>query len=102
MDIPRRLSRALTRRLKGELREMRLFGSRAKGTWVPGSDYDILVVLSRRTPALLDAIYDEAIKLELRYGVDISFKVYGEDEFRRRERLGTPFAVELRTSSIRR
>ena len=101
MDIPHRLSRALSKRLGDDLKEIRLFGSRAKGTWGPGSDYDILVVVSRRTASLLDAIYDEGFKLELRFGVDISFKVYGEEEYRRRERLGTPFAVELRASSIR-
>jgi predicted nucleotidyltransferase len=84
MDIARKLSRRLHKRLGSELRELRLFGSRAKGTFGPGSDYDILVVLRRRTPALLD----------------ISFKVYAEDTFARHQELGTPFVKSMRESSI--
>jgi len=100
MDIARKLSRRLHKRLGSELRELRLFGSRAKGTFGPGSDYDILVVLRRRTPALLDIIYDEAQAIELRHGVDISFKVYAEDTFARHQELGTPFVKSMRESSI--
>jgi len=79
---------------------MRLFGSRAKGTFGPGSDYDILIVLRRRTSTLLDVIYDEALRMELRYGVNISFKIYAEDDYRRKQELGTPFMAELRESSV--
>jgi predicted nucleotidyltransferase len=100
MDIAQKLSRRLRKRLGDELREVRLFGSRAKGTFGPNSDYDILVVLGRRSPELLDAIYDEAQVIELRYGVDISFKVYAEDDFARKQELGTPFVRSLRESSI--
>lgn len=100
MDIAQDLSRKLTRRLGDELREIRPFGSRAKGTFGPHSDYDILIVLRRRTPEILDAIYDEAQEIELRHGVDFSFKVYSEEDFARKQRLGTPFMKALRESSI--
>jgi predicted nucleotidyltransferase len=100
MDIAHRLSHRLAKRLGDELREIRLFGSRAKGTFGPHSDYDILIVLRRRAPELLDAIYDEAQELELRHDVDFSFKVYAEDDFARKQKLGTPFMIALREASI--
>ena len=37
---------------------------------------------------------------ELRHGVDVSFKVYSEDDYARKQKLGTPFMKALRESSI--
>lgn len=90
----------MRKRLGDELREIRLFGSRAKGTNSPTSDYDILIVLKRREPRLIDLIYSEAQELELKHGVDISFKIYGESDFRRRIDSGAPFMNEIKTSSL--
>jgi predicted nucleotidyltransferase len=100
VDIARRLARDLRRRLGSELKEIRLFGSRARGTSTPSSDYDILVLLSRKDPGTVDALYDVALRLELRHRVDISFKVYREEDYRRKSALGTPFTRRVAESSV--
>lgn len=48
----------LKEKLGDDLREIYLFGSRARGDFREGSDYDCLVIISKRTPELLDMIYE--------------------------------------------
>ncbi len=56
---------------------MKLFGSKACGTDVPGSDIDVLVIVRERTPALVDRIIDIAFETNLAFDVYISPRVVG-------------------------
>jgi len=67
-----------------------LFGSRARGDHRPDSDYDLLVI-ARRDPALLDALYDTVMDVLLTHGRLVSLKVLDPCEFERLRSLGTPF-----------
>jgi len=49
-----------------------LFGSRAKGTFKPGSDIDLTLHGLELTPATLGAIADELDELLLPYRIDLS------------------------------
>lgn len=62
------------------VRRMVLFGSRARGTGRPGSDVDCLVVVDRRDPDVRGRIYAIATDLSLQHGIDLSVKVYTEEE----------------------
>ena len=47
--------------------DLRLFGSRARGAAQSHSDYDMLVIVDRRSPDLRDAILEIAVDLIDRY-----------------------------------
>ncbi len=77
-----------------------LFGSRATGRERPDSDYDVLVVVRRRTEALLDALYKAAFDQLLTTGRLISLKIFTRKEFERLVNLGTPFMSRVLKEGI--
>jgi predicted nucleotidyltransferase len=74
---------------------LRLFGSRARGDHRTYSDYDVLVVVRRKSAALVDALYESVLQVLLTHGRLVSLKVFEEQEFARLERLGTPFTRRI-------
>jgi len=68
-----------------------LFGSRAKSTAKPGSDYDFLIVLQEKEQRIIDELYDVVTDFLIEYGVDISLKIYKDEEFRKMISIPTPF-----------
>jgi len=81
--------------VRPQIRQLTLFGSRARGDHRLESDYDILVVVARKEPALLDALYDGVMDVLLAHGRLISLKVFGEAEFTRLKDLRTPFMERI-------
>ena len=53
-----------------ELVRIILFGSYAKGTAGPTSDFDILMILRTKARDLVNAIYGDAYELLLEHGID--------------------------------
>lgn len=72
-----------------------LFGSRAKGVPKPGSDYDFLIVLKEKDRKIIDEIYNVVTDFLIRYGVDISLKVYNEKDFQQLTSIPTPFMASI-------
>jgi len=72
-----------------------LFGSRARGDHRTHSDYDVLVIVRRKSPALVDALYESVLQVLLSHGRLVSLKVFEEQEFARLEKLGTPFTRRI-------
>lgn len=72
-----------------------LFGSRARGTQRPDSDYDLLLVVDRKEDALLDALYESVMDVLLAHGRLVSLKVYVKSEFERLQALHTPFMTHI-------
>lgn len=66
----------LLKRLGGEVKEIRLFGSKARGDWHKYSDTDILVVLRAAQKDERDIILDIETEILLKYGVNISAHIY--------------------------
>ena len=98
--VARQFAQELRSKLGDALKRAVLFGSRAKGTALPGSDYDIVVVLARRDRNTMEQIYDDALEVLLQNGVDLSVKVYAEADFHRKMKLGTPFMAEIQQTGI--
>ncbi|HET6370732.1 MAG TPA: nucleotidyltransferase domain-containing protein [Nitrospiria bacterium] len=73
------------------IRKIILFGSRARGTHTPDSDYDLLLVVDRRDPLLVDRLYDAVMDVLLKHGRLISLKFFTPAEMDRLARLKTPF-----------
>jgi len=76
------LKRILTEQFQNVIKDVVLFGSRASGTAHADSDYDVLIVLKRRTytwkekKAIRYACYDVA----LRYDIFLDVKVISQYE----------------------
>jgi predicted nucleotidyltransferase len=79
---------------------LKLFGSKATGTDVPGSDIDVLVVVSDWTVKLEDAIIDIAFVVNLEHDVYISPRVIDHSLLEHSVWRITPFARALETTGI--
>lgn len=66
-----------------------LFGSRARETHRPDSDYDLLVVVKDKS--IKDKLYDAAVDTFCETGADISLKIIKQEHFQRLKSLSTPF-----------
>ncbi len=81
--------------VRPQIRQLILFGSRARGDHRLDPDYDLLVVVSRKDAALLDSLYDAVMDVLLAHGRLISLKIFSEAEFSRLMGLRTPFMMRI-------
>lgn len=91
--IPDVFAREVRRRLGTHVKDLRLFGSRARGDAQPYSDYDMLVIVDRRSPDIRDAILEIEVDLIDRYEALVTSIVRTEDEWKQRQ--GTPLALNI-------
>jgi predicted nucleotidyltransferase len=82
-------------RIRPEIRQLVLFGSRVRGTYRLDSDYDVLVVVGRKVPSVLDVLYESVMDVLLSHGRLVSLKVFEEGEFARLQGMRTPFMKDL-------
>jgi len=86
------------KRLGAHLKQVILFGSRARGDDVPGSDYDCLMVLDKVSPEIKDAIDEVAGEVLYRYNIVLS--VFPISEKKHCERIYDPFLMNIRKEGI--
>jgi predicted nucleotidyltransferase len=60
--------------------DLRIYGSKAKGTDVQGSDIDIMIVLEDHSPAIESEIDDLIFDINLKYDCLISALYFGRNE----------------------
>ncbi len=77
-----------------------LFGSKVRGSDQPGSDIDVLVVVSARTPALVDGIIDVAFEVNLAFDVYISPRVVGRNALSDPRWAVTPLIQAVRREGV--
>jgi predicted nucleotidyltransferase len=80
--VARAFAQRLRHRLGGRIREVRLFGSRARGDARESSDYDMLVVVDQRTPEIRSEILDIEVDLLDEYDVLVTSVLRSEAEWR--------------------
>jgi predicted nucleotidyltransferase len=90
----------LAKKLGSVLVRVILFGSRAEGRGGPRSDYDLLIVLVRKDRRMIDEIYELVTDFLLRYGADISLKIYTVEDFARKMNLLTPFMQRIQERGV--
>ena len=73
------------RRLKKHLKKIILFGSRARGDFYEGSDYDILIVLDKREKDSQEMVLDESVEIMNKYYALIGFIICDEKEWERKK-----------------
>lgn len=76
------------------------FGSRARGLGKPDSDYDLLLVVNKKDNVLVDKIYDKSTDLSLKYGIDLSLKIYTAEDFKKKSQLPMPFFLNIKKTGV--
>jgi len=82
---------ALEQKLGGQLIDLKLFGSKARGDDRPDSDIDLLVIVATDDWHIRDKVYDVATDILLQIDVCISPKVISKNRFDRLCKEGTSF-----------
>ena len=75
------LIESLQQRFSDQLREVILYGSKARGDSTPDSDIDVLVILSQENEQMRREILTLAARFSLEYDVLLSPHVIGEIRF---------------------
>ena len=88
----------LRQRLGLYLRQLLLFGSRARRDAQDGSDYDMLVVVDHRTPELRALILEVESQLMERYGALVATVLRGETEWQQLQ--GFPLARNIAREGV--
>lgn len=84
-----------------KIREIYLFGSRARGDYRPDSDYDLLIVTRERDLVLKDRIYDVATDVSLQSRRDLSLKFFSASEFDRLKAIPSRFVLHVLTEGVK-
>lgn len=82
-----------------EIDAIYLFGSRAKKTFRPDSDYDLLVVVKDKS--IKDKLYDIAVDIFCKTNADISLKILKKTDFEKLTILRTPFIENIIEGGIK-
>ena len=89
-------------KVKQKIQAVYLFGSRARGTERPDSDYDLLLVVREDfSLAEKDSLYDQVIDILLETGRLISLKIFKQKEFQRLRNLNTPFLSRVLKEGVK-
>ena len=67
--------------VRGDVVELYLYGSRARGDHHPDSDYDVFVVLHERTRDTIDRLYDAVVDVVCESGSLVSLKIVSREQF---------------------
>lgn len=88
----------LRARLRHHIRQIVLFGSRARGEARDDSDYDILVVVDRRSPKVRPLIHEIEVALLDNYGALVATVLRTEEKWHRAQ--GMPLARNVALEGI--
>jgi len=79
--IIKELSEALKKEIGPALRDIILFGSRARGDSSPDSDYDILALIDKETKEIEEKIFATSCEIGWRHNVIITVFVHNKAYF---------------------
>ena len=96
--VMREFATMLRQRLGSHLRQILLFGSRARGDAQASSDYDMLVVVDHRTPELRAIILEVESQLMERYGALVATVLRSEAEWQQLQ--GFPLARNIAREGV--
>ena len=86
--------------LGGQLIELKLFGSKARGDDRADSDMDVLVIVASEDWHIRDKVYDVATDVLLQMDVCISPKVISKNRFDQLRKEGTSFINNVSKDAI--
>ena len=86
---------AIKEKLKDQLIEAKIFGSKIRGDYSQDSDIDILIVLDKRNKVLIDILYEQLLDIELEYDSKISLTIFSQAEYQQNLNAHTPFMESI-------
>lgn len=89
----------LKQALGAHLRELWLFGSRARGEARPDSDYDLLVLVDHDTTDLRDRILDVQVEMLNRHDALVTTLLRTHKDWRRQQ--DYPIAINIAREAVR-
>jgi predicted nucleotidyltransferase len=84
--ISQEFANNVRKKLGNHVKKIILFGSRARGDFYEGSDYDILIVLDRREKDLQEIVLDESDEIMNKYDALIGYIVCDENEWEKKKK----------------
>ncbi|MBI4288412.1 MAG: nucleotidyltransferase domain-containing protein [Chloroflexi bacterium] len=89
----------MRRKFGAHIKDVILFGSRARGDFDQDSDYDVIVLVDKKTPELSDQIGDLAWEIGLQRNAWISVLVHDSERFDRDKY--EPLFMNVRKEGVR-
>ncbi len=89
----------LKQALGAHLRELWLFGSRARGEARPDSDYDLLILVDRDAKELRERVLDLQVEMLDRHDALVTTLLHTQDDWRRQQ--GYPLAINIAREAVR-
>jgi len=90
----------LEQALSGQLIELKLFGSKARGDDQPDSDVDVLVIVASDDWRICDTVYDIATDILLQTDLCISPKVISKNKFDQLRKEHTSFIRNVSRDAV--
>jgi len=90
----------LQQTLSGQLIELKLFGSKARGDDRPDSDIDVLVIVTNDDWRICDVVYGVATDILLQADISISPKVVSENQLEQLKKEDTFFLRNISRDAI--
>ncbi|MEI6313677.1 MAG: nucleotidyltransferase domain-containing protein [Syntrophus sp. (in: bacteria)] len=88
----------LRARMGAPLKKVFLYGSQARGDANEGSDYDVFVLVDRRTSEIRETVIDAGVEMMNRYDKLFAAIIYGEEEWRKAQ--GSPLLWNIQQEGI--
>lgn len=84
-----------------QLVDLRLYGSKARGTAKSDSDIDVMIELEELTPTFSDKVFDMVFDINLRHGVFISAVLFGRKELEEGPMSASPIFKAIERDGVR-
>jgi len=97
--VIRDLSETLKKGFENRIKDIILFGSRARGDSSPESDYDLLILVDEDTKEVEDRIFNISCEIGWKYNVIITVFVHGKDNYNARKY--EPLFMNIRKEGVR-
>lgn len=84
-----------------QLVDLRLYGSKVRGTAKADSDIDVMIELEELTPTFSDKVFDMVFDINLRHGVFISAVLFGRKELEEGPMSASPIYKAIERDGVR-
>lgn len=82
------------------VRKIIAYGSRIRGDFREDSDFDVFVLVDKKSVALKNKIIDVFYNHEMSSGIPFSVAIFPQEEFDFNEAMGSPFITSIKEEGI--